>query len=318
MSGITISGDKLYFGTFFSRGKGEGQVICMDRETGDVKWRVGDDEQMLPVFCTPRVVDGKVYCGEGLHDNEGCRMFCINAADGKSVWENPLKTSSHTEGSPAVSGGKAFFPAGDDGLFALDAKSGTQLWKFPGGKEKGIHIDAPPAVNGNRVFIGSGLYTFVAVCIDAESGTEVWRTDLKLRSFGAPLVLGKHIFYGVGTGNMGEDVHNYPEESGNKEKDPAGAIVCLEAETGKEAWRVDLPRSVHTGLTGDSFSVYACSRDGSVYALDRKSGKLRWKTSIGGAITSAPAVSSTGGVPVAVYAVSREGLAVCLNPHTGK
>jgi outer membrane protein assembly factor BamB len=55
-----------------------------------------------------------------------------------------------------------------------------------------------------------------------------------------------------------------------------------------------------------------------VYALDRKTGKLRWKTGIGGAITSAPAISSTGGIPVAVYAVSREGLTVCLNPHTGK
>jgi outer membrane protein assembly factor BamB len=79
-----------------------------------------------------------------------------------------------------------------------------------------------------------------------------------------------------------------------------------------------LPRSVHTGLAGDAFSVYAGCRDGSVYALDRKTGKLRWKTSIGGGITSAPAVATSGGHPVAVYAVSREGLAVCLNPHTGK
>jgi outer membrane protein assembly factor BamB len=217
-----------------------------------------------------------------------------------------------------VAGGKVFFPAGDDGLFAVDAKTGAQLWQFPGGKEKGIHVDAPPAVSGDRVFLGSGLYTYVAVCLDTVTGNEKWRTDLKLRAFGAPLVLGKHVFYGVGTGNMAADTHEYPEEGSAKEKDPSGAIVCLETESGKEVWRYDLPRSVHTGLTGDAFSVYACSRDGSVYAIDRKSGKLRWKTSIGGAITSAPAVSSTGGVSVALYAVSQKGLAVCLNPHTGK
>ncbi len=319
MSGITIGGDRLYFGAQYTKASSQdGFVVCMDRETGEVKWKIGDDDEMLPVFCTPNIADGKIYCGEGLHENKGCRMFCLNAVDGKPAWDKPFKTTSHTEGSPAVAGGKVFFPAGDDGLFAVDAKTGMQLWQFPGGKDKAIHVDAPPAISGNRVFIGSGLYSFVAVCLDADTGNENWRADLKLRSFGAPLVLGNHIFYGVGTGNMSADVHEYPEEGSAREKDPAGAIVCLEQESGKEVWRYDLPRSVHTGLAGDTFSIYACSRDGSVYALDRKTGKLRWKTGIGGAITSAPAVSTTGGVPVAVYAVSREGLAVCLNPHTGK
>lgn len=319
LSGIAINGDRLYFGAQFTKlSSQDGFVVCMDRETGAVLWRFSDDDSMLPVFCTPRVVDGKVYCGEGLHKNTDCRMFCFDAADGKPVWEQPFKTKSHTEGSPAVVGGKVFFPAGDDGLFAVDAKTGSQLWQFPGGKQKGIHIDAAPAVNGKHVFIGSGLYSFVAVCLDAGTGEEKWRTDLKLRAFGAPLVLGKHIIYGVGTGNMGDDVFAYEEEGGVKEKDPAGAVVCLETETGKEVWRFDLPRSVHTGLAGDAFSVYACSRDGAVYALDRKTGKLRWKTGIGGAITSAPAVATGLGMPMAVYAVSREGQVFCLNPHTGK
>jgi outer membrane protein assembly factor BamB len=319
LSGVAVSGEHLYFGAQLTKASSQdGFVVCMNRETGEVKWKVGDDEEMLPVFCTPRVAEGKVYCGEGLHTNTGCRLFCLNAADGKPAWEKPFKTTSHTEGSPAAAGGTVFFPAGDDGLFAVDAKTGTQLWQFPGGKDRGIHVDAPPAVSGNRVFLGSGLYSFVAVCLDAASGSELWRTDLKLRAFGAPLILGKHIVYGVGTGNMGEDVCTYPEEGGARDRDAAGAVVCLEQETGKEVWRLELPRSVHTGLAGDAFSVYACSRDGGVYAIDRKTGKLRWKQGIGGAVTSAPAVPTAAGMPVAVYAVSREGLLVCLNPHTGK
>jgi outer membrane protein assembly factor BamB len=79
-----------------------------------------------------------------------------------------------------------------------------------------------------------------------------------------------------------------------------------------------MPRSVHGGLAGDAFSIYAGARDGYVYAIDRRTGKLRWKTSIGEAITSRPAAAATEGYPVAVYAVSREGNVACLNPHTGK
>src|SRR4029078_9321536 len=139
---------------------------------------------------------------EGLHTDKDCRIFCVAAADGKPAWDKPFATRSHTEGAPAVLNGKVFFPAGDDGLFAADAKTGAKLWQFPGGKEKAIHSVAGPAANGNRVFVGSGLYSFVAVCLDANTGEEKWRTDLKLRAFGAPILIGKHIYFGVGTGNM--------------------------------------------------------------------------------------------------------------------
>ncbi len=320
MSGITVVGDRLYFGAQYTRARAEGQLICLNRETGAVEWRFGDDEGMIPAFCTPLVADGRVYCGEGLHEDKGCRLFCVNAADGQPGWDKPYATNSHTEGMPARIGNAVIFPAGDDGLIAVDATTGSRLWQYEGGKEKGIHIDAAPAVRGNRVFIGSGLYSFVAACIDAETGQEVWRTDLKQRAFGAPIVIGKHVYYGIGTGNMVTDTFNYSEEGSPKEQldQPGGAVVCLDAETGQEVWRHELTRSVHTGLVGDAFSIYACSRNGSVNAIDRKTGKLRWSTGIGGAITSAPAVATAGGMPVAVYAVSREGNAVCLNPHTGK
>ncbi|MBA4063877.1 MAG: hypothetical protein C0501_09230 [Isosphaera sp.] len=320
LSGVTVAGDRLYFGTQFVRSTQEGQLVCMDRETGEEKWRFEADDDLLPVFCTPTVAGGKVYCGEGLHENKDCRLFCLDAATGKPAWPAPFKTASHTEGAPAVGGGRVFFPAGDDGLVAADATTGAERWRFKGGKAAGVHVDAAPALSadGTRVFVGSGLYSYVAVALDAATGKELWRTDLKLRAFGAPLAAGKSVYYGVGTGNMGADAHDYEEEGGVREKEPAGAVVCLDAESGKEAWRYDLPRSVHTGLAADAFSVYAGCRDGFVYALDRKTGKLRWKTGVGGAVTSCPAVATAGGAPVAVYAVSREGKAACLNPHTGK
>ncbi|MCE9567267.1 MAG: PQQ-binding-like beta-propeller repeat protein [Planctomycetes bacterium] len=316
LSGVVAVGDRLYLGLRNNGFPVGGRLVCVNPETGEQLWSFR--EKLKPIFCTPTVVDGKVYCGEGLHEDTECRMFCANATDGKAAWAEPIKTGSHTEGAPAVANGKLFFPAGDDGLIAADTKTGGRLWQFKGGKDAGIHVDAAPAVSGNRVFIGSGLYSFVAVALDTESGKELWRTDLKLRSFGAPFVLGKFVYYGVGTGNMVADTHDYPEEGGKKDGVAAGAVVCLDVETGKEVWRFDLPRSVHTGLAGDAFSVYATARDGHVYAIDRKTGKLRWKTQIGSAFMAPPAVATSGGIPVAVYAVSREGTVACLNPHTGR
>src|SRR4029079_1191811 len=91
-----------------------------------------------------------------------------------------------------------------------------------------------------------------------------------------------------------------------RDRAPAGAVVCLEAETGKEVWKYDLSRSVHTPLAADAFSVYATSRDGAVHCLDRRTGKLRWKTTVGVTITAGPAVATASGYPVAVYAISTD------------
>ena len=318
-NGITVDGDRLYFGAAkpgFS--SSFGSVFCLDRNSGKVNWKFDNDEDMNPVFCTPTVFDGKVYVGEGLHTDKKCRLFCLDALSGKPAWAKPFETSSHTEGNPRVANGKVYFTAGDEGLFCADAKTGEKAWQFPG-RDQQLHIDGPPAVAGNRVFIGSGLYTLALLGVDATNGKELWRTPVNLRSFGPPLVLGNRVVYGLGTGNMGADVFKYDEEKGKDEENtPAGAIVCVEADTGKLAWQYDLTRSVHTSLAADAFSIYAASRDGAVHCLDRKTGKLRWKTGIGATFTSGPAIAASGGIPVAVYAITTEGTMVCLNPQNGK
>jgi outer membrane protein assembly factor BamB len=96
-------------------------------------------------------------------------------------------------------------------------------------------------------------------------------------------------------------------------------VVCVEAATGRVVWRYDTPRSVHTRLAADGRTVYAACRDGSVYALSRATGALRWKRSLGSPLTTGPAVAAVarGAVPVAVYAVSTEGLVACLRPADG-
>ena len=299
MSGITAHGDRIYFGTDTTRISSRiGTLVCLDRSTGEVKWKFEGDDDLLPVFCTPTVSDGRVYCGEGLHTDKDCRLFCVDAATGKPAWDKPFQTKSHTEGAPAVANGKLFFPAGDDGLFAVDAKTGAKLWQFPGGKDKGIHIDAAPAVSGNRVFVGSGLYSFVAVCLDAKSGEEKWRTDLKLRAFGAPIVIGKQVYYGVGTGNMVCGHLRLRRRGRPKERTPAGAVVCLDIDSGKErgvtTCRV---RSTPGSRATPSASTPPVAMASSIASIARAASCAGRRASAGPS-QRAPAVATSGGLPV--------------------
>jgi outer membrane protein assembly factor BamB len=57
-----------------------------------------------------------------------------------------------------------------------------------------------------------------------------------------------------------------------------------------------------------------------VYALDRATGKLRWRRSLGASLAAGPAVASYAGgrFTLAVYAVSSEGLVACLHPADGR
>lgn len=228
-----------------------------------------------------------------------------------------MPTTSHTEGTPRVANGKLYFTAGDDGLFCVDAATGARKWQLEG-KPRKLHIDGTPAVAGNRVYAGSGLYTTDLLALNADTGDEIWRVPAPYRSFGGPLVLGDRVVYGLGTGNLTADTVDYSADGCPiVEKEPAGAILCVEAASGKEIWRYPLERSVHTTPAADAYSIYATSRDGCVHCLDRGTGKLRWKTGIGGAITAGPAIATVGGFPVALYAVSQDGSVACLNPQTG-
>ncbi len=318
LSAVTVTPDRLYFGTGRTRGFSQaGAVYAIDRATGKPAWTFTDDGNLKPAFATPAVASGKVYAGEGLHTDSGRRLFCLDAASGKPAWPAPVTTTSHTEGTPAVVDGRVTFPAGDDGVYCVDANTGAEIWHMKG-EAAGLHVDTPAAVAGGRVYVGSGYRTLALLCLDAATGKEVWRTPAPARSFGPPLVRGRFVYYGLGTGNLGEDLSG--ESDGlPAETEAKGVVMCLDAATGAEVWRVELPKSVHTGLAADGQTIYAAARDGVLYALDRSTGKLRWKRSIGPAFTAGPAVASyAGGTrPFAVYAVTTDGTAVCLDPATG-
>jgi outer membrane protein assembly factor BamB len=284
-----------------------GKIYCLDRATSKELWSFDDDGEMKAVFSTPCLADNRLYVGEGYHQDKKCKLYCLEADTGKKVWE--FLTKSHTESSPTVIKGKVYIGAGDDGLYCVDAATGKQVWNYPN-----VHVDAAPAVAGNRVYCGSGvgdIHKETAIfAVDAETGKQAWRIPTELPVWGSPVVDGDFVYFGIGNGNFVEDADK-----------PAGALWCVKAETGQRIWSYPVPNGILSRPALDRQTVYFTCRDGCCYAVDRTEGKLRWKKELGSPVVAAPALA--GGCPhcgqgQSVYAIATKGQVYCLESNGGK
>lgn len=249
-----------------------GRVLCFELATGKQVWEA---QTRYPVFSSPSVIGGKVYAGEGFHQDSDCSLYSFDAVSGKKLWS--FKTSSHLESSPHVVGGRVFFGAGDDGVYCLSSEDGRKLWH-----QGGLHVDVSPLLSGGLLYAGSGYGKLEAFALRGESGEFAWRKEVNLPVWGAPVRLGNRIYYGLGNGNFTESARK-----------PAGAVLCLSASTGKEVWRRDLPDGVLTAVVAGRKALFVGCRDGKVYSLSPGSGEILWSTACGaGAVVSSPLLDS--------------------------
>src|SRR5690606_38321060 len=68
-----------------------------------VVWKFDDDGNLAQMFSSPRIADNRLYFGEGFHQDQGCRLFCLDALTGKPLWN--FTTASHTESTPCIHDG---------------------------------------------------------------------------------------------------------------------------------------------------------------------------------------------------------------------
>lgn len=225
---------------------------------------------------TPLEVDGLIY-----FTGSQAKVYAVDARTGAVKWtydpqvwkHNPDKMhfSFGANRGMAYENGKVFFAALDGRLFALDAKTGKEIWvaeSIPAGALN-ISTGAPRVMNG-KVIIGNGGADFGArgfvTAFDADSGKQLWRfyvtpaspeenkgdpaMEAAARTWGPDFW--KHTGGGgtvwngmtydpeldriyIGTGNSG------PYDP--QRRDPGGgddlyntSIVALDAKTGKYVW----------------------------------------------------------------------------------
>ena len=183
-------------------------------------------------------------------------------------------------------------------VFALDRHTGRPVWQrtvreripHEGGHETGSLASATPTTDGERIyaFFGShGLY-----CLDAQSGEPLWEKD-----FGD-----QHSKHGHGEGSSpvladGILCVNWDHEDGS-------FLVALDAESGRELWRVDREEKTSWAtpivVEEDGRNQLVVSGTNAVRGYELTTGEVLWKA--GG--LSANVVASPVAEPGFVYAAS--------------
>jgi outer membrane protein assembly factor BamB len=311
------AGGRIYFASAHPAiAGGAGSLFCLNRGTGEEIWKFTNEGRMKQVFSSPCISGGKLYIGEGFHDDHSCKLYCVDAQNGKKLWD--FQTTGQVESSPFVAGGKVFFGAGNDGIYCLDAKTGKKSWQFPrpGHKGKLLRVGASPIVHDGKLYGGSGvdrnliedLCEKAVFCLDAVSGKVIWKKETPLPSWGAPVINGKEVFYGLGNGDVFTDASK-----------PAGVMLCLDAASGEQLWRMDLPNGILGEAAVDEELVYFGCRDGHCYCVRRDTGKLVWKKDLGSPVIASPvlAPSLETGTTTSVFVAASRGKVCCLDPATG-
>jgi len=296
---------------------GDGFLYALDLRNGRKVWEYADDEgAFLQVYSSPTIAEGMLYVGEGFHNDKNCKLYCFDAETGKKAWDHP--TTSQTESSPTVRGGKVFSGAGNDGFLCLDAAEGKTVWQFPGASYEGrlLRFGAKALVTKDKVFAGTGVDRnqpkdkgeTAVFCLNAATGKQVWKTPVDLPCWSSPTEKDGVIYVALGNGDIVEDSPK-----------PAGKVVALKASTGAIVWSYDFPNGVIERVSLDKDHVWAGCRDGYVYCLHRDSGKLKWSVDMGAPVIASPTPAQSGGKGpvVSIFALSTHGLLRALNPGTG-
>ena len=230
-----------------------------------LQWRVATDGDIIS---SPVISDQTVYVGSG----DG-RLYALNLMTGEQQWA--FSADSAIPSSPAVGAGRVYFGTRQGIYYAVDAKGALQ-WKFKTGPDCALawghesgdyYVSSPTYVAGVVVF-GAGDGQVYAV--DAKTGKERWRTRTEGRVRSTPAVSEGRVY----VGSMD------------------GRIYCFDLASGRVVWSFETEgvklnsaefgfdrRTIQASPAVSGGTVFIGSRDGSLYALDTQSGKLRWRVS---------------------------------------
>lgn len=240
----------------------EGYLYCLDRQTGQVRWKyrsIGetDENTFAPGFkAAPLVTKSAVYVG----DEDGV-LHAVDRETGSALWK--FATGAEIAGGVAVYENNLLLASHDSVLYCL-GEQGNEIWKF----ETNDMINCSPAVAEHFTFL-SGCDQMLRV-IDLRNGKEVRQVEMSSPLIASPAIVDEMLYVGA----------------------HAGDFVAVNWKSGEVVWRYEgkrqMPYHASAAVTDDL--VLVGNHDKLMHAIDRKTGDARWTFTTRARIDSSAAV----------------------------
>jgi outer membrane protein assembly factor BamB len=261
---------------------------------------------------TPVIAGGVVYSID-LDSN----VKAIDLQTGQVLWSNELKVPDYGPNGLVVANGEVFGATGTS-AFALEQKTGKELWSVSLVENENEGIDMAPGYHNGVVYVSTvpgNVNNFyqpggngILWALEARTGRKLWHFNTSppnlWSSEGTSINSGGGVWYPPAfddEGNMYFGTGN-PEPDPGTEADPWGtsrpgpdlyndSIVKLNATTGKLQWYYQVtPHDLYDwdqqdppilAEIGGRQVVISGGKSGVVVVLDRKTGKLLWRRDVG-------------------------------------
>jgi len=210
---LALSGNKLILNN------SDLYSYCIDTQNGDVLWRYS----ILKSF----------------HQEDGYRILTDQIAGG-----------GYYQSKATAADGKVFIGTPSRFVYAMDAETGKEIWKF----EMGAAVSGAPVYDNNKIYVGQQGGEDDFYCLDAKTGALLWKQNVGW-VWGSAAVSDGMVFIPAVDGYM----------------------YGLDANSGDIKWRFRADMSVCGEPLIMGGYVYFGSWDKFLYKFDMKTGKLIWK-----------------------------------------
>ncbi len=264
-TGKPIRGQPKVIGRHVFVASDSGYLHKLELETGAETWRVRIDHGSDPRIPTNQektrwdrygssvVADGKTLYVASRDRN----LYALDLATGRESWR--VAAGDIMTATPALHADSVIFAAYDGKVQAVSARDGKPRWTY----DAKLAVPGDLVIAGDRVLVGSRSYDLIA--LDAGTGRELWKRYYWFSWIESPAVVRDGVVY---TGSS-----------------DATHVYAFDLATGASRWKSAVPgfawqrpavneELVIAGTAGQG--AYPGSRAGSLVALERASGAIRW------------------------------------------
>lgn len=229
-------------------------LYAIDRQSGDVNWKVNVDERIA----TAPIVVGDAILFVTLSGT----VYAVDRKEKTTAWRLQIDEVEAPIATPAVDECRLYLNTVENGLHAIDIEDGELSWRLPT-----VTAGAPPVVGKNRVYVAGRDGTVYA--IDPREESIRWTYSVgRAISTASPAIASGRVFVADVDGDAGK---NRPR------------IHAIDASTGDELWSANTNQYVNSSPAIADGVLYVADTD-RISAYDTASGEKLWNYDTSGGI----------------------------------